>query len=152
MCHFQLATCVRKPETLQVYETFFDGAPITEVLLQIDPEPLQPVPSLSNLQGVNITFARIKIFHCIIRNIKNIYEEELGQIIISLPDCVVLGRSPGSEASLEQLKLLVLLLLGCAVQGPTKEHFIIKIKELPVDTQHDIVECIKQVTEKKPLK
>jgi hypothetical protein len=74
MCHFQLATCVRKPETLQVYETFFDGAPITEVLLQIDPEPLQPVPSLSNLQGVNITFARIKIFHCIIRNIKNIYE------------------------------------------------------------------------------
>jgi hypothetical protein len=69
-----LATCVRKPETLQVYETFFDGAPITEVLLQIDPEPLQPVPSLSNLQGVNITFARIKIFHCIIRNIKNIYE------------------------------------------------------------------------------
>jgi chromosome segregation ATPase len=146
-----LATCVRKPETLQVYETFFDGAPITEVLLQIDPEPLQPVPSLSNLQGVNITFARIKIFHCIIRNIKNIYEEELGQIIISLPDCVVLGRSPGSEASLEQLKLLVLLLLGCAVQGPTKEHFIIKIKELPVDTQHDIVECIKQVTDEQKI-
>jgi hypothetical protein len=81
-----------------------------------------------------------------------VFQEELGQIIISLPDCVVLGRSPGSEVSLEQLKLLVLLLLGCAVQGPTKEHFIIKIKELPVDTQHDIVECIKQVTEKKPLK
>jgi hypothetical protein len=81
-----------------------------------------------------------------------VFQEELGQIIISLPDCVVLGRSPGSEASLEQLKLLVLLLLGCAVQGPTKEHFIIKIKELPVDTQHDIVECIKQVKEKKPLK
>lgn len=65
--------------------------------------------------------------------------------MISLPDCVALGRSPGSEVSLEQLKLLVLLLLGCAVQGPTKEHFILKIKELPVDAQHDIVECIKQV-------
>ncbi|XP_044261844.1 protein Daple-like [Tribolium madens] len=142
-----LATCVRKPETLQVYDTFFDGSPITEVLLQIDPEPLQPVPSLSNFQGVNITFARIKIFNSIIRNIKNIYEEELGQIVISLPDCVALGRSPASETSLEQLKLLVLLLLGCAVQGPTKEHFILKIKELPVDTQHDIVECIKQVTD-----
>ncbi|RZC34637.1 Daple [Asbolus verrucosus] len=142
-----LATCVRKPETLQVYETFFDGGPITEVLLQIDPEPSQFVPSPSSLQGINITFARIKIFHCIIRNIKNIYEEELGQIVISLPDCITLGRSPASEASLEQLKLLILLLLGCAVQGPTKEHFIIKIKQLPVDTQHDIVDCIKQVTD-----
>ncbi|XP_063913920.1 protein Daple isoform X2 [Zophobas morio] len=74
-------------------------------------------------------------------------QEELGQIIISLPDCVALGRSPGSDVSLQQLKLLLLLLLGCAVQGPTKEHFILKIKELPVDTQHDIVECIKQVTD-----
>uniref|UniRef100_A0A6P7G1S0 Uncharacterized protein LOC114333338 n=1 Tax=Diabrotica virgifera virgifera TaxID=50390 RepID=A0A6P7G1S0_DIAVI len=46
-----LSTCVKRPETLQVYETFFDGAPINEVLLQIDPEPSQPVPSTSNLQG-----------------------------------------------------------------------------------------------------
>lgn len=131
-----------------MFDNFFDGGPITEVLLQIDPEPSQPVPSLSNLQGVHITFARIKIFHSILKNIKSIYEEELGQVIISLPDCVTLGRAPGSELALEQLKLLILLLLGCAVQGPTKEHFIHKIKELPVDSQHDIVECIKQVITK----
>lgn len=69
----------------------------------------------------------------------------MGQTVISLPDCVSLGRAPASEAALEQLQLLLLLLLGCAVQGPTKEHFIARIKELPVDAQHDIVECIKQV-------
>lgn len=70
----QLTTCVKKPESLQVYETFFDGSPIIEVLLRIDPEPTQPVPTTSNLQGLSITAARIKIFHCIIKNIKSIYE------------------------------------------------------------------------------
>lgn len=70
----QLATCVKKPETLHVYETFFDGSPISEVLLQIDPEPTQPVPTTSSLQGLGITAARIKIFHCIIKNVKAIYE------------------------------------------------------------------------------
>lgn len=71
----------------------------------------------------------------------------MGQVVVTLPDCVTLGRSPASQAALEQLKLLVLLLLGCAVQGPTKELFITRIKQLSVDEQHDIVQCIKQVTE-----
>jgi len=75
-----------------VYETFFDGTAINEVLLQIDPEPSLPVPTPSNLQGLHITAARIKIFHSIIRNIKGIYEDELGQTIITLPDCVTLGK------------------------------------------------------------
>lgn len=69
----------------------------------------------------------------------------MGQLVIALPDCVALGKSPGSQQALEQLRLLLLLLLGCAVQGPTKEHFITKIKELSLEVQHDIVECIKQV-------
>lgn len=69
----------------------------------------------------------------------------MGQTIVCLPDCVSLGRASASEVALEQLQLLLLLLLGCAVQGPTKEHFIARIKELSVDVQHDIVECIKQV-------
>ncbi|KAK4883258.1 hypothetical protein RN001_006577 [Aquatica leii] len=143
-----LSTCVKKPESLQVYETFFDGGPINEILLLIDPEPSQPVPtSLGSIQGLSITSNRIRIFHSIIRNIKSLYEEELGQVVISLPDCVVLGRTPASQVALEQMKLLLLLLLGCAVQGPTKEYFISRIKELPLEAQHDIVECIKQVTE-----
>lgn len=71
----QLATCVKNPDRLQVYETFFDGGPISEVLLLIDPEPTQPIPT-SNvpLQGLSITATRIKIFHCIIRSIKSLYE------------------------------------------------------------------------------
>lgn len=66
---------------------------------------------------------------------------------MQLPDCVNLGRAPASQVALEQLRLLLLLLLGCAVQGPTKELFITRIKELSLESQHDIVECIKQVTD-----
>lgn len=73
-------------------------------------------------------------------------QHELGQVVVLLPDCVALGRAPGSQIALEQLRLLILLLLGCAVQGPTKELFISRIKELPIDIQHEIVDCIKQVS------
>lgn len=65
---------MKKPDNLQIYETFFDGSPITEVLLQIDPEPTIPIPTIANLQGLSVTSARIKIFHSILKNIKSIYE------------------------------------------------------------------------------
>lgn len=65
--------------------------------------------------------------------------------MVYLPDCVCLGRTPGSKTALEQMNLLLLLLLGCAIQGPTKEMFIARIKELPIPTQHQIVKCITEV-------
>lgn len=43
------------------------------------------------------------------------------------------------------MKLLLTLLLGAAVQCPNKQIFIGRIKELDVNTQHAIVELIKQV-------
>lgn len=49
------------------------------------------------------------------------------------------------------MKLLLILLLGAAVQCPNKEIFIERIKELDVDTQHAIVELIKQVTDTQSL-
>lgn len=56
-----------------------------------------------------------------------------------------------SRAGLEQMKLLLVLLLGAAVQCPNKEIFIGRIKELDVVTQHVIVEFIKQVTDNQTL-
>lgn len=62
-----------------------------------------------------------------------------------VPDCVEIGRHPESKSGLENMQLFLLLLLGCAVQCPNKERFIYRIKQLSEDTQHDIVDCIKQV-------
>jgi hypothetical protein len=63
-----------------------------------------------------------------------------------MPDCVKLGREPDSKAGVENMQLLLLLLLGCAVQCPNKETFIDRIKQLDVPVQHAIVDCIKQVS------
>jgi hypothetical protein len=62
-----------------------------------------------------------------------------------VPDCVKLGREPESKAGVENMQLLLLLLLGCAVQCPNKETFIDRIKQLDVQVQHAIVDCIRQV-------
>ena len=70
----------------------------------------------------------------------------MGQfILVRLPDPVVLGRDPDSETGLAGMQTLLLLVLGCAVQGPSKESIIEDIKKLPLATQHDIVNCIQQV-------
>ena len=66
-------------------------------------------------------------------------------ILVRLPDPVTLGRDPDSEMSLAGMQMLLLLVLGCAVQGPSKEAIIEDIKKLPFSTQHAIVECIQQV-------
>lgn len=49
------------------------------------------------------------------------------------------------------MRLLLTLLLGIAVQCPNKELFIARIKELDVETQHSLVEVIKQVTDSQTL-
>lgn len=67
----------------------------------------------------------------------------MGHLVLVLPDTVKLGKEP--ENSVGEMKLLLLLLLGCAVQCPNKEKFITKIKDMAVDVQLAIVDCIKQV-------
>lgn len=86
---------------------------------------------------------RMKNLKTIVQNMKQFYEEELDHLILRLPDTTNLGKEP--ELYIPDMKLLLLLLLGCAVQCPNKEKFITKIKTLHVDTQLAIVECIKQV-------
>lgn len=71
--------------------------------------------------------------------------------MLVLPDCAVLGHAPESRAGLDQMKLLLTLLLGAAVQCPNKQIFIGRIKELALGTQHAIVELIKQVTDNQTL-
>jgi hypothetical protein len=47
-----------------------------------------------------------------VKNIKSLYEEELCQIVLVLPDVLIIGREPESKQGLENMKLLLLLLLG----------------------------------------
>ncbi|XP_063241285.1 protein Daple [Bacillus rossius redtenbacheri] len=140
-------SCLDSSDTVTDYEDLADGVLIYKVLLQIDPEPVHHgvVPSLGN------TLVRIRNMDIIIRNIKTLYEEEFCQVVLALPDSVRLGQVPTSRAGIEDMQLLLLLLLGCAVQSPSKELFIERIKQMSVDDQHAIVECIKQVTDQQEI-
>lgn len=135
------------------------------VWLQIDPEPQNHPIQLENIDDLQLANARARNFDIIVKNLKTLYEDELNQTVLVLPDCSILGHKPGiiqycsrsssksfftfslpeSRAGLEQMKLLITLLLGAAVQCPNKQLFIVRIKELNVNTQHAIVELIKQV-------
>ncbi|XP_076181138.1 protein girdin isoform X2 [Ptiloglossa arizonensis] len=139
------ASCLEDSNLLTSYDDLVDGILLHNVFLQIDPEPLHDeiiFPEGSSL-------IRTKNLKVVLDNMKQFYEEELGHLVLRLPDTMHLGKEP--EHYVAEMKLLLLLLLGCAVQCPNKEKFITKIKTLNVDTQLAIVECIKQVTDRQDI-
>lgn len=73
----------------------------------------------------------------------------MGQtLVLRLPDVIKIASNPSDESSsCEEMRVLLLLLLGCAVQCDRKEHFIDGIKQLDINVQHSIVECIQQITD-----
>lgn len=153
MCVFllQLESCLPRPEILTGYQSLFDGVIINSVCLQIDPEPQNHLVKTVGLEGAALVQARCRNFCSIVKNLKTLYEEELGQTVLMLPDCSVLGREPETKRGVEQMKLLLTLLLGAAVQCPNKEIFIARIKELELEIQVAIVELIKCVTDDQKL-
>ncbi|KAH8408638.1 hypothetical protein KR215_009270 [Drosophila sulfurigaster] len=147
-----LESCLPRAELLAGYTSLLDGIIIHSVWLQIDPEPQNnPSELLTDLSGNSLSVARAKNFECIVRNLKALFEDELGQTILVLPDAYMLGYYPESKHGLEQMKTLLTLLLGAAVQCPNKQLFIARIKELDLETQHAIVALIKQVTDSHSL-
>lgn len=138
-----LKSCLESPKCVMNYEDLIDGMVLHEVMLQINPEPEHDgvVPSMGNAA------TRIRNLDIILKNMKAVYEEELCQTLLMVPDCVEIVRHPESKSGLENMQLFLLLLLGCAVQCPNKERFIYHIKQLSEETQHGIVDCIKQVTD-----
>uniref|UniRef100_A0AAQ5XIE6 HOOK N-terminal domain-containing protein n=1 Tax=Amphiprion ocellaris TaxID=80972 RepID=A0AAQ5XIE6_AMPOC len=81
------------------------------------------------------------------RHIRTYYQETLQQLIVMpLPNILCIAKDPISAKSMEELKRLLLLILGCAVQCERKEEMIEKIKLLDIETQAAIVSHIQEVT------
>ncbi|KAM7408417.1 hypothetical protein PAMA_002236 [Pampus argenteus] len=90
---------------------------------------------------------RIQNLSILIRQIKTYYQESLQQLVMMpLPNVLVLGRNPLSEQGLDEMKKLLLLLLGCAVQCEKKEEYIERIQTLDFDTKAAIASHIQEVT------
>lgn len=90
----QLESCLPRPEQLSGYQSLLDGHLIHSVWLQIDPEPNHHLSKIIDEDGT-LGNSRTRNIDAIIKNIRSLYEDELCQTVLILPDCYVLGQNPG---------------------------------------------------------
>uniref|UniRef100_A0A8C9YG72 Coiled-coil domain containing 88A n=1 Tax=Sander lucioperca TaxID=283035 RepID=A0A8C9YG72_SANLU len=129
---------------LSEYIELVDGIYLNEIMLEINPKA---TVQRTNKKVNNDATLRIQNLSILIRQIKAYYQETLQQLVMMpLPNVLVLGRNPLSEQGLEEMKKLLLLLLGCAVQCEKKEEYIECIQTLDFDTKAAIASHIQEVT------
>ncbi|XP_047441386.1 coiled-coil domain containing 88A [Mugil cephalus] len=127
------------------YLRLTNGIFLNEVMRVIDPNP--KVERLYNSERDD-HMLRVQNFSILNRHLRAFYQEDLQQLILMpLPNVAILGQDPLTEAAVEEMRRLLLLLLGCAVQCEKKETFIQQIQSLDIETQAAIASCIQQVTQ-----
>ncbi|XP_061845302.1 girdin isoform X9 [Colius striatus] len=129
---------------LDEYVALVDGVFLNEVMLQINPKSAN---QRINKKVNNDASLRIQNLSILVKQIKTYYQETLQQLIMmSLPNVLIIGKNPFSEPGTEEIKKLLLLLLGCAVQCQKKEEFIERIQGLDFDTRAAVAAHIQEVT------
>ncbi|XP_062427742.1 girdin isoform X2 [Rhea pennata] len=129
---------------LEEYVALVDGVFLNEVMLQINPKSAS---QRINKKVNNDASLRIQNLSILVKQIKTYYQETLQQLIMmSLPNVLIIGKNPFSEPGTEEIKKLLLLLLGCAVQCQKKEEFIERIQGLDFDTRAAVAAHIQEVT------
>ncbi|CAJ1052660.1 girdin-like isoform X4 [Xyrichtys novacula] len=124
------------------FSELLDGIFLIDIMAEINPLTSQGANKVSRDPG-----QRIQNLNFLVQQIKMFYLENLRQLImIPLPNVLLLGRTPYSEQSLEEIKKLLLLLLGCAVQSEKKEGYIERIQTLDFDTKAAIAAHIQELT------
>ncbi|XP_010216495.1 PREDICTED: girdin isoform X7 [Tinamus guttatus] len=129
---------------LEEYVALVDGVFLNEVMLQINPKSAS---QRINKKVNNDASLRIQNLSILVKQIKTYYQETLQQLIMmSLPNVLIIGKNPFSEPGTEEIKKLLLLLLGCAVQCQKKEEIIERIQGLDFDTRAAVAAHIQEVT------
>ncbi|XP_027862951.1 girdin isoform X3 [Xiphophorus couchianus] len=129
---------------LSEYIELVDGIYLNEIMFEIYPKA---TVQRTNKKVNNDPTLRIQNLSIVIRQIKAYYQESLQQLVMMpLPNVLVLGRNPLSEQGLEEMRKMLLLLLGCAVQCEKKEEYIERIQTLDFDTKAAIASHIQEVT------
>ncbi|XP_052471181.1 girdin isoform X1 [Carassius gibelio] len=127
------------------YLKLTNGVYLNEVMRIIDPNP-KAEQIYHNVGDDKIL--RVQNFSILNRHLRSYYQEILQQLVLMpLPNVAVLGRDPLTEGAVAELRRLLLLLLGCAVQCERKETFIQQIQCLHIDTQTELALCIQEVTQ-----
>ncbi|XP_019115752.2 girdin isoform X4 [Larimichthys crocea] len=125
------------------FSELLDGVFLNDIMTQINPSATPPGANKVSRDPSQ----RIQNLNVLIQQIKTYYLDNLRQLImIPLPNVLLLGRTPYCEQSLEEIKKILLLLLGCAVQCEKKEEYIERIQTLDFDTKAAIAAHIQELT------
>ncbi|XP_046847735.1 protein Daple-like [Xenia sp. Carnegie-2017] len=126
---------------------FVDGYLLNKIMTEIDPAFFGTTFVHSNVN--DDVSLRIHNLEHLLRSIKNFYKEKLQQVIImETPDVFLMANEPESDECIQELKKILLLVLGCAVQCERKEFFVEKITALDESIQQELVIYIREITEK----
>ncbi|KAM7376783.1 hypothetical protein PAMP_006490 [Pampus punctatissimus] len=129
---------------VSMFMELVDGVFLHKIMTHIDPSPTN---QRLNKNVNNDMALRLHNLTVLTRHIRAYYQETLQQLIVMpLPNILCIAKDPISAKSMEELKRLLLLVLGCAVQCERKEEMIEKIKLLDIETQAAIVSHIQEVT------
>ncbi|XP_042565738.1 protein Daple [Clupea harengus] len=132
-------------DKLSMFMDLVDGVFLHKIMTHVDPNPTNQRVHKNVNNDINL---RIQNLNVVIRHIKHYYQESLQQLILmNLPNVLAIAKDPLSGKSMEEVKRMLLLILGCAVQCERKEEIIEKIKLLDIETQAAIVSHIQEVTQ-----
>uniref|UniRef100_A0A3B3QFW1 Coiled-coil domain containing 88A n=1 Tax=Paramormyrops kingsleyae TaxID=1676925 RepID=A0A3B3QFW1_9TELE len=120
---------------LSEYVELVDGVYLNDIMVQINPKSSTQRP---NKKVNNDSTLRIQNLSILIRQIKSYYQTDT--------QSSALTHIFLAEQGLDEVKKLLLLLLGCAVQCEKKEEYIEKIQTLDFDTKAAIASHIQEVT------
>ncbi|XP_041827367.1 protein Daple isoform X2 [Melanotaenia boesemani] len=141
-----LGSCdnVGSEERVSMFMELVDGVFLHKIMTHIDPSPTNQRLNKNVNNDVSLRLYNLTV---LTRHIRTYYQETLQQLIVMpLPNILLIAKDPLSAKSMEELKRLLLLILGCAVQCERKEEMIEKIKLLDIETQAAIVSHIQEVT------
>ncbi|XP_072221836.1 protein Daple isoform X1 [Leuresthes tenuis] len=131
-------------ERVGMFMELVDGVFLHKIMTHIDPSPTNQRLNKNVSNDVSLRLHNLTV---LTRHIRMYYQETLQQLIVMpLPNILSIAKDPLSAKSMEELKRLLLLILGCAVQCERKEEMIEKIKLLDIETQAAIVSHIQEVT------
>ncbi|XP_063352876.1 protein Daple isoform X2 [Pelmatolapia mariae] len=131
-------------ERLSMFMELVDGVFLHKIMTHIDPSPTNQRLNKNVNNDVSLRLHNLTV---LTRHIRTYYQDTLQQLIVMpLPNILCVAKDPISAKSMEELKRLLLLILGCAVQCERKEEMIEKIKLLDIQTQAAIVSHIQEVT------
>lgn len=125
------------------FSELLDGVFLNDIMTQINPSAAsQGAKKMSKDPS-----QRIQNLNFLVQQIKTFYLDNLRQLIMTpLPNVLLLGRTPYCEQSLDEMRKLLLLLLGCAVQCEKKEEYIERIQTLDFETKAAIAAHIQELT------